>query len=346
MPRVSIITPCYKSSPYIGRTIESVRAQTITDWEHILVDDGSPDDLVGVVAPYLAVEPRLRLIRQPNSGVCSARNNGFAAASPESAYVLFLDADDCPRPEMLAVLVAYLDAHPAAGMAFCERTHIDENDRPVDARLQTPIPRYVPGRFGVRQLAPEEPRTPFVSIFAYSVIVPSISLLRRSVYMAAGGWDETIRIQLFDDTDLFLRVALRAEVHYVPRDLSLRRLHAQAVTKTTTPAAWTERTAEHFARWLRGEGLSPEQRALVRAAWEFREGRLLPYLYLRWACEALRHRAVLDAGKQMYRGIRQTVRYRTRQGRPPVMAAAVMAAPRSPAAPADTPAGRSTDIHK
>jgi GT2 family glycosyltransferase len=328
---------------HLRACVRSVARQTYRDWEHILVDDGSPDDLVNVVAPYLAAEPRLRLVRQRNGGVCNARNNGFAVASPESAYVLFLDADDCPRPEMLAVLVAYLDAHPAAGMAFCERTHIDEDDRPLDARLQTPIPRHVPDRFGVRQLAPEEPRTPFVSIFAYSVIVPSISLLRRSVYIAAGGWDETIRIQLFDDTDLFLRMALRAEVHYVPRDLSLRRQHAQAVTTTTPSAAWAERTAEHFASWLRGAGLSAQQRTLVRAAWDFREGRLLPYLYLTWARDAVRRRSFIEAGKQTYRGMRQAVRYRVRGGQPAMMAAALMAAPRATAAPAGSPADRTAD---
>ena len=81
MPKVSIITPCYKGERFIGRTIESVLAQTWTDWEYVVVDDGSPDGSMEVVAAHAAREPRLALLRQPNGGMENARNSGFAACS-------------------------------------------------------------------------------------------------------------------------------------------------------------------------------------------------------------------------------------------------------------------------
>src|ERR687887_165351 len=97
--RVSIITPYYNAAHYIGHTIESVWAQTLPDWEHILVDDGSTDDSARIVQGYASVEPRCSTIGQRNSGVSRARNAGFAACNPASSYLLFLDADDCLEPE-------------------------------------------------------------------------------------------------------------------------------------------------------------------------------------------------------------------------------------------------------
>ena len=103
MPKVSIITPCYNCDRYIGKTIESVRAQTFTDWEHIIVDDGSKDGSADAVRSYLSSDRRLQLIQQSNRGVASARNAGVNALAIESEYLFFLDADDCLDPEMLSV---------------------------------------------------------------------------------------------------------------------------------------------------------------------------------------------------------------------------------------------------
>ena len=102
MVKVSIITPCYNAEKFIGKAIESVRAQTFTDWEHIIVDDGSTDNSAEIIASYTEIEPRLKLIRQSNNGMCMTRNNGFKFCSEQSQYLLFFDADDCLEPQMLA----------------------------------------------------------------------------------------------------------------------------------------------------------------------------------------------------------------------------------------------------
>ena len=88
MPIVSVIIPAYNSGPYLDEAVKSVIAQTFTDWECIVVDDGSTEDLSRVEK----MDPRVRLLRQANAGQAAARNRGLAVAGGE--IVSFLDHDD------------------------------------------------------------------------------------------------------------------------------------------------------------------------------------------------------------------------------------------------------------
>lgn len=90
--KVSIITPCYNASAYIANTITSVQKQTLTDWEMIIVDDGSTDNSVAVVKDIAIEDSRIKLIQKENGGSASARNVGLSVAQGE--YIQFLDADD------------------------------------------------------------------------------------------------------------------------------------------------------------------------------------------------------------------------------------------------------------
>src|SRR5579862_7222831 len=73
MPKISVITPCYNAQAYIQRTIESVIAQSFTDWEMVIIDDGSRDQTAEHVGRMAEKDPRIRIIRQENGGVCRAR---------------------------------------------------------------------------------------------------------------------------------------------------------------------------------------------------------------------------------------------------------------------------------
>jgi GT2 family glycosyltransferase len=130
----------------------------------------------------------------------------------------------------------------------------------------------------VRALPPDWAETPFVSIFALAGIVPSLVVMRRSVYAQTPGWDETFG-QHYEDTDLFLHLALRARVRYVPEPLVRHRRHAGQSTADTGKFARQEQKL--YAKWRRMEGLTAPQRAVVEAAWRFYEGRLTPYIGLR-----------------------------------------------------------------
>jgi glycosyltransferase involved in cell wall biosynthesis len=107
VPKVSIIMPTFNRADTIGRAILSAQAQTLTDWELIIVDDGSTD---GTAALIPTDDPRIKVIRQPNGGFVAARDRGMRAAVGD--YVAFLDSDDELRNFHLEFASAFLDAHP------------------------------------------------------------------------------------------------------------------------------------------------------------------------------------------------------------------------------------------
>lgn len=109
----SVIIPVYNKADTLGMAIESVCAQTIGEWELIVVDDGSTDDVESAMAPY-AADSRIRLIRQKNAGVSAARNRGIGAA--REPYLAFLDADDEWLPRHLEALKRMIEQEPGAGV--------------------------------------------------------------------------------------------------------------------------------------------------------------------------------------------------------------------------------------
>lgn len=112
---ISIVTPMYNGGRFVAQTIESVLAQTYPHWEMLIVDDGSKDDSPEIVGAYSARDPRIKLIRQPNSGSAAARNNALRRA--RGRYICFLDADDLWDPEFLARQIAFIQ-EKAAGLVY------------------------------------------------------------------------------------------------------------------------------------------------------------------------------------------------------------------------------------
>jgi GT2 family glycosyltransferase len=107
MPLISIVMPTYNRADTIQRAIASIRAQSWSDWELIVVDDGSTDDTALRLA---GLDPRIRLLRQENQGVTAARNTGLAVVKGE--LIAFLDSDDEWLPHHLALAAAFFAAHP------------------------------------------------------------------------------------------------------------------------------------------------------------------------------------------------------------------------------------------
>jgi glycosyltransferase involved in cell wall biosynthesis len=105
-PAVSVVVPAHNSASFIGASIRSALRQTFADLEVIVVDDGSRDDTVEIVRGCAHVDPRLRVIEQPNAGVVAARNHGLDVA--RGRWIAFLDSDDLWHPEKLAAQVSAL----------------------------------------------------------------------------------------------------------------------------------------------------------------------------------------------------------------------------------------------
>ena len=111
MPIVSVIIPSYNAADYIAQTLESVLAQTLTDIEVIVVDDGSTDNTRNIVADFSNKDPRLMLVKQANQFAGVARNNGMSKA--RGKYLYFLDADDYIESNALEELVNAIEQHGA-----------------------------------------------------------------------------------------------------------------------------------------------------------------------------------------------------------------------------------------
>lgn len=134
-PRVSIVIPAYNARRTIADAIDSCLAQTYTDFEIIVIDDGSTDGTADLLAARYSGEPRLRVIRQANSGVSAARNAGILAARGE--FVHFLDADDILMPTKLEASLKIVDSDPEIGVVYGP-------GQPVEDDGITPIPMVYP----------------------------------------------------------------------------------------------------------------------------------------------------------------------------------------------------------
>lgn len=211
MPRVSVIIPTYNSARFIAATLESVFAQSYSDFEIIVVDDGSTDDTRAVLAPYLE---RIRYIHQPNNERSAARNHALAHAGGE--YIAFLDSDDLWAPDKLERQVAVLDANPQASLAFNQARYIDENGRPVSFCGQT-----IDGAPGSQVVVADFS----LPLLGGNVVAGggSAAMARRWMLDEVGEFD--LDLVQSEDWDMWLRLAQLGPFAYIPAPLTSYRVY-------------------------------------------------------------------------------------------------------------------------
>lgn len=127
MPTISIIIPAYNAEKTIVATLNSVQNQTFSDWEAIVIDDGSTDRTIQIVNELN--DPRIQVFSYPNAGVAETRNRGLMKARGD--YIAFLDADDLWTPDKLELQLRALQDHPEAGVAYSWNYYQYEN--PADS---------------------------------------------------------------------------------------------------------------------------------------------------------------------------------------------------------------------
>lgn len=188
VPAVSIVMPAYNVESFIDAAIASVRAQTFTNFELLIIDDGSTDATAAVVDRHARADGRVRLLRQANAGISAARN--VALRHARGAFIAILDADDAWAPTFLASQIAVLEQRPEIDIVTANAWF---RGGPHDGQpaLPTPDPRPDPD---LTQLLEDE-----TSVFIMSVF-------RRRVIEAVGGFDEAFRSN--EDYDLWIRAAL------------------------------------------------------------------------------------------------------------------------------------------
>jgi glycosyltransferase involved in cell wall biosynthesis len=205
MPRVSITIPTYNCAHFIERAIRSILAQSYTDYEIVIVDDGSTDNTRVVLAPF---GDRIRYIYQANGGLSAARNTALAHAGGE--LIAYLDADDLWYPDRLERQVAFLDANPGCGFVHSDVTVIDEHDRIIHQRFNAETGRPVPQGPCVLDL-----------LRRCHVQVPSV-LERRICVERAGSFHP--RLKTAQDYLHWIRIAMSGmAVGYIAEPLALYR---------------------------------------------------------------------------------------------------------------------------
>ena len=124
MPKVSVIVPVYKAEGFLRRCVESVQSQSFSDWELLLIEDGSPDGSAALCDAIAAEDSCVRVFHKPNGGVSSARNVGLDAAKGQD--IAFLDSDDWFLDGMLETLVTLAEEN-GADSAGCAHLNVEES---------------------------------------------------------------------------------------------------------------------------------------------------------------------------------------------------------------------------
>ena len=184
-PRVSVIIPVYNNAEYICEAIASVLAQTYTDYEIIVINDGSTDNLEQAIVPY---RDRIRYLRQTNQGVSAARNRGLYLARGE--LIAFLDADDIYLPHKLEQQVAVFDANPNLGLVNSGFQVIDADGNVIaQVKWWQDIPDLTEANW-----------------ILYKPILPSAMMFRRQWLIDVGGFDR----RFFAGEDIYLTLGIVA----------------------------------------------------------------------------------------------------------------------------------------
>jgi glycosyltransferase involved in cell wall biosynthesis len=192
MPKISVIIPAYNAERTLQETVESVQNQTFSDFEIIIINDGSTDQTLTISQNF--VDPRVKIFSYQNAGVSVARNRGIANAMGE--FIAFIDADDLWTPDKLERQLKALSNNSEAGVAYSWTQTIDERGKPLPHNH----PVFLEG-----------------SVYADLLVSNFIAngsniLVRREVISQVGEFDADANIRGSEDWDYYLRLA--AETHF------------------------------------------------------------------------------------------------------------------------------------
>jgi glycosyltransferase involved in cell wall biosynthesis len=268
---VSVIVPAYRVEKFVGETLRSVQAQTVRDWECLVVDDGSDDETASVVADFVAADSRIRLLRQANLGLSEARNSGLRCATPSSRYVAFLDSDDLWCDDALEHLIAALEKDPNAVGAFGYAELIDELGKPI-------LPGFHRARqsrrrranwWGISGVSASEP-VRFEDLVVYGPLwPPAVGLHRRKIVDLVGLFDPQLR-QL-EDVDFYIRMSRHGYYRPIDHHVAWYRQHDGQMTKRVAEFWYFYDTLRHKT-WA-SESNTRMQRRSVVVAWRVTQGR-------------------------------------------------------------------------
>jgi glycosyltransferase involved in cell wall biosynthesis len=236
----------FNEERYVAEAIESILQQTFEDFEFVIVDDGSVDQTPMILKGY--ADPRLRVFHQTNQGQSQALNRGIRLST--GAYIARMDGDDVARLERLEKEVRVLDTHPEVGLVGTWCTKIDAET----------------GREWLQRL-PREDAVIRKFLVVDNPFIHSSVMIRKAVLDRIGLYDEKL---IWQDYDLWVRIARYHRVVNVPEPLVMRRKHPGSVTRTSKKSRefWDLFKIQLKAAvqmGLRSEGVAAMTRSLSKA---------------------------------------------------------------------------------
>lgn len=214
----------------MAKAIQSVLVQTFTDYELVIVDDGSKDDSAEIAEKAIDGQPNCRLTRQENAGVSIARNNGVAISQGD--YLCFLDADDWWEPTFLEEMSKLIEEYPDAGIYGTNYTIVNENKRKTRV-----------AQVGVEE-GFEKGYINYFRAYAKTMYMPLTSItvaIPRKVFDEMQGFPKGIK--LGEDFLLWVRIAMKQQVVYMNKPLAF---YNQDVDGQNRGVGKLYPTREHF----------------------------------------------------------------------------------------------------
>lgn len=225
-PAVSVCVPTFNGAQYLPETLASIRAQTFSDYEVLIVDDQSTDDTVEIASRFAATDPRVRVIRNDTRAGSSARNANRAASHARGEWVKFVYQDDLIAPSCLARL---LEAGSRGRLVFSWHAYLFQPD--VDASVRdyyTALPTLEASLPGNHAHADDFSDAVLRHWYTNFVGPTSSAFVRRDCFMEHGGF--TTEIRGFPDLEFWIRVGNREGIAIVPERLVDFRVHNGSIS--------------------------------------------------------------------------------------------------------------------
>jgi glycosyltransferase involved in cell wall biosynthesis len=209
-PRVSVIMPAYNAGQWIAATLDSLLAQTFTDFEILVGDDGSKDDTAAIVASLAQRDARIQLHHLGHKGAYAARNAMLEKA--RGHYVMFHDADDLSLPHRMAEQVAFLDSHSEFAAVSCNVIKFSSQPPDVAAHVST-AKAFAEERYELRPFHYSKRNFPFPA-----------SMMRADALRKTGGFRPCF--DFAEDADFIFRLEETGRLARLEQPLFLYRQHA------------------------------------------------------------------------------------------------------------------------
>ncbi|MBF2003621.1 MAG: glycosyltransferase family 2 protein [Synechococcales cyanobacterium C42_A2020_086] len=210
-PTVSVLMPVYNSERYVAQAIESILNQTFSDFELLIINDGSTDRSLSILQRYAAQDPRIRLFSRENQGIARTRNELLHRATGE--FIAVLDSDDIALPDRLARQLQFLRQHPEVVCLGSAYQIMDSAGRVLTA---LPVPL-------------DDAEIQRLALAGHASIFQSCVMMRRAVVLDIGGYNNALPPA--EDLDLWLRLGEVGQLANLPEVLVQYRVHANSVSE-------------------------------------------------------------------------------------------------------------------